>query len=681
MLAGLLPHTTYHYRLRATQADGSGYVTGTGLTFTTANHTPEAADDNLSALPSAPILLDVLANDTDADGDALSIASFTQPGAAAGTVSRAGTKLKFTPSATFNGGLFTYVAADAFGGKSVATPVFLHRDSSFTCPAALSAASDQATAILSPIVSAAPFTVTGAPSWLRFQPIQALDQQVIFELSPNPSVSARTATIKVGGQAVVVTQAGASAPPVLSLPNTIPNAAISGWYDLAVPTQNGPVTYSAKGLPPGLSLSNTTGHITGFAATAKTYSVSVMARNTRGVSNQIHFPLTVLPFSGSLAGGWSAIIERNAVVNDGLGGLVVLNVAAGGAVTGTVKNGTATQAFTGRLNTAADAYSPDPDHPQLRVALPHSGLVLLLRFNDNFDRNLDGTLTLGGDTAGLSGSQYLASQPDNDIAADFVGRYTAALLPTSDDPAIPQGNGILTLRCSTAGIVTWTCQLADGSPPAIGTCSLTALYGAPLHAVLYGGRGSVLGPVILPTIKPGVPGDNELVGYLSWSKKPDSARAYGGGFGQQTPVDLFIEGGGYTPPGKSTAILPGAMISFAGSGIETTSMGPHLTQVVSISASNVATLPATKPGNPANIRITAIDPANGTFTGSLVLVDPNPFSAQLPPVSRTVGFKGVFLQGVNNGGTGYFLLPSTSGPPVNVTTSPMFSGQVNLTPQ
>jgi hypothetical protein len=44
-----------------------------------------------------------------------------------------------------------------------------------------------------------------------------------------------------------------------------------------------------------------------------------------------------------------------------------------------------------------------------------------------------------------------------------------------------------------------------------------------------------------------------------------------------------------------------------------------------------------------------------------------------------VNFSGVLLPG-SGLGTGYFLLPGIVGPPANVTTSPMTSGQVRVTP-
>jgi hypothetical protein len=79
------------------------------------------------------------------------------------------------------------------------------------------------------------------------------------------------------------------------------------------------------------------------------------------------------------------------------------------------------------------------------------------------------------------------------------------------------------------------------------------------------------------------------------------------------------------------------------------------------------------------VKLTKIDIIKGTFTGTMTLKDNNPFKAALPQISRPVNFNGVLLPTAGMG-TGYFLLPSIAGPPANVTTSPMTSGQVRVLP-
>jgi hypothetical protein len=64
--------------------------------------------------------MDVLLNDSDPDGDSLSVASVTQPSAGSATIT-AGNFVIYAPAANFNGSdSFTYTASDGRGGRSTA---------------------------------------------------------------------------------------------------------------------------------------------------------------------------------------------------------------------------------------------------------------------------------------------------------------------------------------------------------------------------------------------------------------------------------------------------------------------------------------------------------------------------------------------------------------------------------
>src|SRR6185503_2690778 len=64
------------------------------------------------------------------------------------------------------------------------------------------------------------------------------------------------------------------------------------------------LTYSATGLPAGLSISASTGRISGTPTTAGTSSVTVTARDTTNSSGSASFSWTVSPSTGG--GGCSA---------------------------------------------------------------------------------------------------------------------------------------------------------------------------------------------------------------------------------------------------------------------------------------------------------------------------------------------------------------------------------------
>ncbi len=87
------------------------------------NIVPVAANDSVKTECGSPVSINVLGNDSDADGDSLTITSFTQP--ANGTVTRGpnGT-LIYTPNANAPCGIddsFTYTISDGNGGTSSAT--------------------------------------------------------------------------------------------------------------------------------------------------------------------------------------------------------------------------------------------------------------------------------------------------------------------------------------------------------------------------------------------------------------------------------------------------------------------------------------------------------------------------------------------------------------------------------
>jgi hypothetical protein len=103
-----------------TLSDGNG-GTDTGkvaVTVTPVNDPPVAMDDNKTTLQDTALTIDpatLLANDTDADDDTLSVTAVGNP--VQGTVTLAGGMIAFTPSAGFMGNAsFEYTVDDGKGG-------------------------------------------------------------------------------------------------------------------------------------------------------------------------------------------------------------------------------------------------------------------------------------------------------------------------------------------------------------------------------------------------------------------------------------------------------------------------------------------------------------------------------------------------------------------------------------
>ncbi|MCA9938168.1 MAG: tandem-95 repeat protein, partial [Anaerolineales bacterium] len=105
-----------------TISDGNGGTdTATvSLTIAPVNDAPVALNDSDTTLEDVPVTIDVLANDTDVDGDALTVSAMTQP--THGGVVNNGTDVTYTPDADYNGlDSFTYTVNDGHGGTDTAT--------------------------------------------------------------------------------------------------------------------------------------------------------------------------------------------------------------------------------------------------------------------------------------------------------------------------------------------------------------------------------------------------------------------------------------------------------------------------------------------------------------------------------------------------------------------------------
>ncbi len=105
--------------------DGAGGRTTARVNVTVqrSNQLPVANMDKYTGSGFGTWRLTVLANDTDPDGDPLTIVSFTQP--SVGVVAKVGNELTFTPFGPFLTDTFTYTIQDPFGGSSTATVLLI----------------------------------------------------------------------------------------------------------------------------------------------------------------------------------------------------------------------------------------------------------------------------------------------------------------------------------------------------------------------------------------------------------------------------------------------------------------------------------------------------------------------------------------------------------------------------
>jgi subtilisin len=84
------------------------------------NHPPLANDDSTTTEQGTPVTVEVLANDSDPDGDALMVSSVTQP--TNGSATYGASDVTYAPNAGFSGSdAFTYTVSDGNGGQATAT--------------------------------------------------------------------------------------------------------------------------------------------------------------------------------------------------------------------------------------------------------------------------------------------------------------------------------------------------------------------------------------------------------------------------------------------------------------------------------------------------------------------------------------------------------------------------------
>ncbi len=107
----------------ANGASPFGYCSGATYFFSgRTNAPPVAANDDASTAENTPVLIPVLANDADPDGDALQVGSATTPAHGTVTIQPGSTNLLYEPTAEYYGtDTFTYVSADPYGASDTAT--------------------------------------------------------------------------------------------------------------------------------------------------------------------------------------------------------------------------------------------------------------------------------------------------------------------------------------------------------------------------------------------------------------------------------------------------------------------------------------------------------------------------------------------------------------------------------
>jgi MYXO-CTERM domain-containing protein len=114
-------HGTFTFTYVVTDADGDTAEGTVTITVAPVNDAPTGIADGATVGLGGTVSIDVLANDSDPDGDALAISAVTQ-GSSGGSVTLESGRIRYVPAAAFTGtDAFTYTADDGHGGTAVVT--------------------------------------------------------------------------------------------------------------------------------------------------------------------------------------------------------------------------------------------------------------------------------------------------------------------------------------------------------------------------------------------------------------------------------------------------------------------------------------------------------------------------------------------------------------------------------
>jgi hypothetical protein len=512
-----------------------------------------------------------------------------------------------------------------------------------------------------------------------------------------------------------------SGKPEILTPVVMPDAIVSGSYSFPIPVNDSaeliPTSYTATGLPTGLTCNATTGVISGKPSVSKAtpYAVTLKVSNAKGSATATS-TLLVHALPSTVTGTFNGLADRNTELSgpavgstlQGHGGMLSnLVITSTGSFTGTLQLEEKSYRMPGgsRLDAALNADATATVN-LVRGTASDSIPDLTLEFTINKDTGeLAGTLSDGGASAALSLHGWRQAAPTN----GRTGAYTAALDIQDQvlvgDIAYPQGNGYLTMIVSAAGMVTWGGKLADGTA-ITGSSAVAAGGEIPFHQLLYNANsaataGSAHGWVkISDDTAPIVNGGKALLdGTIDWLKKTQATSSTTRSYKQGIPLhNLAVAGGRYAAPTKGQVLL-----GLVDAGVGTTNASLKFSEggltgpapiVGSVMASKVGSVPVritstnkvmmpTAANNPAIVTLT-ITASSGLMNGIFTLKnDPDP-TGTTPPIAlleRTVNYAGVLVPRLGMG-VGQFQLaelPSQQGAvKTTLSTSPIWSGQVIL---
>ncbi|GAA5148204.1 hypothetical protein GCM10023213_44010 [Prosthecobacter algae] len=675
-LSGLLPKTRYYFRIRAASAEGG--AVGATLSFVTGNSAPVARDDQwIFVRTPGSLSLNVLANDEDPDGDALSLASFTPPlPEGSGSLVKVGNALVYTPSESGYQSSFTYRVKDAAGALSepATVRITLNVANLSASNSGLISAAGQTYSLN--LRTYALWKVLNPLPWVRVDVMEGFgDRRLQITVLPNTTVKPRSGTISIGYATHAITQDGVLLP-VLEQPGLpLPPAYVGAAFELPISTQNLPVIYTVKNLPPGLTISGATGVISGVPTRAGNYAISIKARNVAGAAvDTVLLDLDVNELPREFQGRHEGVISINESQPRSLGGRYELTVTATGAFTGKVTLGSKTEAMKGSL-----AVDPAVPTKAIGTTTLTSGKNAPLRqfkveLHSDGDGSHEAELLTGGVKTDDGHGWWIPWNGKDRLATAYAETYSFVTSPVESEGSAPEGHGYGSFSVvEKTGAVKISGRLADGTPY-ISSAFVSGRGDIVVYQSLYSQGGALVGGLAVESHENRAL--NGVLGALDWVKHPVDIKvkdlAYRGGFGV---LELGPRGGVLPKLAPGGRILdlpesesPQAELKFSGGG------GPapfDAEVIVTNPSAKGLTNKATVSTTPEAVTLPVLDVKKGTFSGSFTL------AGSAPSLNRKTAFSGqiVQIEGVVKG-YGFFMLPELPAEGGSLKTSSRHSGAV-----
>ena len=265
----------------------------------------------------------------------------------------------------------------------------------------------------------------------------------------------------------------------------------NGWVNLQLNASGGASSFSAVGLPSGVTISQT-GLVSGRPQRPGTYRVKVWAANPAGRSPSLEITVLVEPMDQAIVGRFVGTFAMHPELNDRLGGKIALETTGNGSFTASVQHATRVWRIAGLFDQISNSGGAIVTRmlPVGEGELPYALQIKIMR-------NGTSTATCTRDGHGSEAFLLKKAAVVNGIPPVSTVTLDISPLQRGITTPIPQSGGTMMIIINSSGIVRFSGRMGDNEG-VVGSSIWSADGAVPLHRLLYGvGGGAVGGQCIL----------------------------------------------------------------------------------------------------------------------------------------------------------------------------------------